>query len=168
MAIATDKDEPAFVAALMGEDELGVVVRAHIYIEARLFELLHRFVTDRKHLERMDLDYAQCVHLAIALGLKSQHAPPLLALGSLRDAFAHRPDTKLTKDRVDNLYKALSSDDKNLVHEAYTRTNSQMLKTVGPNFRALSPKDQFILIAVTLRSMLSAAVISVSRRHDAA
>lgn len=168
MAIAVDKDESAFIAALMGEDELGVVVRAHIYIEARLLELLHHFVTDRKHLERMELDYAQRVHLAVALGLKSQHAPPLLALGSLRSAFAHRPDTKLTKDRVDNLYQALSSDDKKLVHAAYTRTNSQMLKTVGPNFRALSPKDQFILIAVTLRSMLSAAVISVSRGHDAA
>jgi hypothetical protein len=70
------------------------------------------------------------------------------------------------KDRGDSFYKALSSDDKKLVHAAYTRTNNQMLKTVGPNFRALPPKDQFILIAVTLRSMLTAAVISVSRSHD--
>ena len=165
MPIAVDKDEPEILAALMGEDELGVVVRAHIYVEARLLELLHHFVTDQKYLERMELDYAQRVHFAVALGLKSQHAPPLLALGSLRNAFAHRPNTKLTKDRVDNLYKALSSDDKNLVHAAYIRTNSQMPKTVGPNFRALSPKDQFILIAVTLRSMLSAAVISLSPEH---
>jgi len=167
MAIIVDKDEPAFIAALMGEDELGVVVRAHIYIEARLLELLDHFVIDRKHLGQMDMDYAQRVHLAIALGLKSQHAQPLLALGRLRNAFAHRPDSKLSKNCVDNLYKALSSGDKELVHAAFLRTNSQMLKTIGPSFRALSPKDQFILIAVTLRSMLSAGVILVSRGHDA-
>ena len=127
MATAVDEDEPAFVAALMGQDELGIVVRAHIYIEARLIELLEHMVVDRKHLNQMDLDYAQRVHLTIALGLKPQHAPPLLALGTLRNTFAHRPEAKLTKDRVDNLYKAFSSEDKKIVQAAFTRTDNKML-----------------------------------------
>lgn len=42
--VATDPSEAAFVGALFGEDELGVVVRAHIHIEAKLLELLELVV----------------------------------------------------------------------------------------------------------------------------
>ena len=154
-----ESDQSAFIAALMGEDELGVVVRAHIHIEAVLLQLLDRMVADPAPLKKMDLDYAHRVNLALALGLKPQYGPPLLALGSLRNAFAHRPDTKLSKDRVDNLYKSLAADDRQVVQRCYESTNSKMLRE-APGLRSLSPKDQFVLIATTMRAMLIAA-----RRH---
>jgi hypothetical protein len=159
-----DPSEQAFVSALFGEDELGVVVRAHIHIEARLLELLEGLVFDSKSLERMDLDFAQRVNLAVALGLKSEHAPALLALGSLRNAFAHRLDTHLSEARVKNLYAALSATDKQVVQLAYERTKAQQNTPHLPAFKKLDPKTRFILIAVALRAMLILAVRETSAR----
>lgn len=48
MSDTADPSEAAFVGALFGEDELGVVLRAHIHIEAKLVELLELLVVDRK------------------------------------------------------------------------------------------------------------------------
>jgi hypothetical protein len=164
MSAANDQDEQMFMAALFGEDELGVVVRAHIHIEARLLELLSILVTDVTRLQRMDLDFAQSVHLAVALGLKAEHAPALLALGSLRNAFAHRLDTRLSDDNVNSLYTALSGGDKEVVQLAFKRTKAQQEVPDLPEFRRLDPKTRFILIAVALRAMLLVAV----READAA
>jgi len=159
-----DLSEHGFIGALFGEDELGVVIRAHINIEARLLELLELRVVDPKHLERMDLDFGQRVNLAVALGLKPEHAPALRALGSLRNAFAHRLDTLLTEDRVNNLYEALSAGDKEVVQTAYERTKAEMQGPDSP-FKALSPKTRFILISVALRSLLVAAIREVGARR---
>jgi len=95
-----DPSEDAFVAALFGEDDLGVVVRGHIHVEAKLIELIDLMVADPKYLARMDLDFSQRVNLAVALGLNPEHARSLLTLGTLRNAFAHRLDTQLSEDRV--------------------------------------------------------------------
>jgi hypothetical protein len=160
-----DPSEDKFVAALRGEDALGVVIRAHIHIEAKLVELL-QLLLDASALDRMRLDYAQRVHLAVALGLKAEHAPPLLALGSLRNAFAHRIDTALDANRVENLYSTLSPTDKEAVQTAFARTDSQMKANLGPSFRNLPPQDQFVLIAVTLRAMLRVAIMELRGRIE--
>ena len=47
-------------------------------------------------------------------GLKAEHAPALSALGNLRNAFAHRLDAKLSDDRINSLYAALSPSDKDV------------------------------------------------------
>ncbi len=104
-----------FFAVLDAEDELGAVIRAHIHIESCLNALLDGWMVSPTHLAKMQLEYAQKVDLAVALGLKEQYSAPLRALGTLRNAFAHRPGIALTKDRADSIYKALHQDDKNLV-----------------------------------------------------
>ena len=68
-----------FFKALSGEDELGVVIRAHIYLEARLLELLGLLVKDEDHLRKLNLEYSQCVDLAVALGFGQEHAKGLRA-----------------------------------------------------------------------------------------
>jgi hypothetical protein len=151
-------EDDAFLHSLFGEDELGVVVRAHIHVEAKLVELLQLLVVDAAALERMDLDFGQRVHLAVALGLNPEHAPGLRALGSLRNAFAHRLDTQLSANRVDSLYQALSSGDKIAVRQAYGQTEAQMGPPPPPGFDARSPKERFIFIAVALRALLSVAI----------
>jgi hypothetical protein len=163
-----DPAEQAFVEALFGEDELGVVIRAHIHIEARLFDLLEALVGNPKYVERMGLDFAQRVNLAVALGLKPEHAPALLALGSLRNAFAHRLDTRLSEDRVKSLYDALSSADKHVVQLAYERTKVQQNTPQLPALKKLDPKTRFILIAVALRAMLMLAIREAAGREGRA
>ena len=159
--------EPEFVSLLMGEDELGVVIRAHTHIEASLNELLHLFLPFPKFFEEMNLGYAQKVRLACAHGLKKQHLAPLLALGKIRNEFAHKLNAKLTKDRVSQLYSALSPDDRKMVHLSYQNTKSQMLVEKGPDFRKLEPKDQFILMAVSLKALVVIAVHEIHSRLSA-
>jgi len=154
-----------FIAALMGEDELGVVIRAHTHIEATLNELLELMVPFPQFLKETRLAYGQTVRLACAHGLKKQHLPPLLAMGKIRNDFAHKLNAKLTKDRVSELYGSLSPDDRKTVHASYQKTMSQMLIEKGPDFRKLEPKDQFILIAVSLKAMVVIAVHEVRKRE---
>ena len=66
MSESVDPSEGAFLQALFGEDELGVMVRVHIHIEAMVRELLERLVPHPSALQKLRLDYAQCVHLAEA------------------------------------------------------------------------------------------------------
>lgn len=155
---AIRSDEEEFRLALQGEDELGVVLRAHIYIEASLNALLENLLVSPKHLDKMNLDYSQRVSLAVALGLHPRYESPLLVLGTLRNYFAHRTGTKLSKDKVNNLYSALSSEDKQLVQQSHERTRKNLkVQVTVQSFSRLLPKEQFILIAVALRALLLVA-----------
>jgi hypothetical protein len=156
-----------FMQSLQAEDELGLVVRAHIHIESKLIELLS-LLADTKALERMELDYFQRVHLAVALGLREEHSKGLLALGTLRNAFAHRLGSSLTEARIRNLYAALSATDKTTVQGAYVRTERSLNQHGGKKFQSLSPRDRFVLIAVALQSILLLAIREAKHRGKSA
>jgi len=66
---------------------------------------------------------------------------------------------------VNNLYAALSSGDKEVVHLAYSRTNDQMGRSDAPPFAKLSAKERFILISVALRAMLMTAIGEIRARR---
>jgi len=78
----TASDDQQFQHALQGEDELGVVVRAHIHVEAALNALIETVSSNPNYIDKMDLEYSQKVRLAVALGLLPQYESPLLALGT--------------------------------------------------------------------------------------
>lgn len=157
-----------FQAALRGEDELGLVVRPHIHIEANLLELLSHLLVSTKHAEKMRLEYSQRVHMAIALGLHPQYESPLLALGTLRNAFAHKPGTKLAKDRVDALYSSLSSESKQVVQSAHQAARKKRPESKVPAFSRLNPREQFILIVIALRALLQVAIKEAKLLHASA
>ncbi len=153
-------DQAKFIKDLMGEDELGVVVRAHIHIEAWLNKVLSGLGVDIECLEKARLEYHQRVHLAVALGLKEQHRGPLLAFGNIRNAFAHNIGATLTKERVNNLYNALSPEDQDIAQRVYRSTNAQLNVPGQPSsLRGLEPKDQFVILATTVQGMLRATVV---------
>lgn len=155
-------DQDAFIKALMGEDELGVVVRAHIHIEAWLNEVLSRLGVNMDYLQKAQLEYHQRVHLAVALGLKTQHRSLLLAFGNLRNAFAHNIKATLSNERVNNLYNALSPEDKEIVQRVYQSTDAKVSAPgEAKSLRALEPKDQFVILATAVHGMLRAAVVQL-------
>jgi len=165
--MSTGAFDAAFLKALHGDDELGLVVRTHIHIEAKLLEFL-AVLAEAASLEKMDLDYSQRIHLAIALGLKEEHARGLHALGTIRNAFAHRLDSTLSEVRVTNLYKTLGPKDKEAVQQAYDRTETQMKQHGTRKFKNLTPRDRFILIAVALEAILVLAIRDAKKRVGAA
>ncbi len=94
-----------FLEALFGEDELGVVVRAQIHIEARVNALLEILVPFPKKLPR--LRFEQMLNLACALGLRDTSISAIKELGNIRNQFAHQLDTRLTAGMVDRMLKGL-------------------------------------------------------------
>jgi hypothetical protein len=152
-----------FIGVLFGEDELGAVVRAHIHVEAKLLELLGLLVKDESYLRRLNLEFSQHVDLAIALGLNSEHAKGLRAFGNLRNDFAHKLNSELSKERVTSLYEALSSKDKESVHKAFKKTATE--NQIDITFNDLTPKKQFILITTALHASLEVVIAEVRKRR---
>jgi len=161
-------DEAEFQAALQAEDTLGVVVRAHIRIELCLNDLVNALVVDTGYVEKMNLEYSQKVHLAVALGLKAEYCPALLAMGSLRNGFAHRANATLGRQEANNLFKSLPAEDRTIAVQTYEKTKRETNNLGMPPFRALPPKDQFIFIAVGLRAALMFAVAEALAKKNAA
>ena len=130
--------------------------------------LVDKLLVNPKQVEKMNIDYSQKVRLAIALGLLPQYESPLLALGTLRNAFAHKPGTALTKSRVDSLYSSLASEDKTMVQNSHQKTRTRLKEAGVPRFSALGAKDQFIFIAVALRAVLHVAIAQAPERKNGA
>lgn len=152
-----------FIKSLLGEDELGVVIRAHFHVEAKLLELLHLLGKDENHLSRLNLEFSQHVELAVALGLNAEHTQGLRALGKLRNDFAHKLDSELSENRITSLYEALSATDKKIVQDAYQQTMNEF-DSPSRDFKKLSPKERFVLIATTLHGILVAYISMVRAR----
>ena len=106
----------------------------------------------------MELDFSQQVQLALVLGMPDSCGSPLHAIGNMRNAFAHILAAKLTKDRVDGFYKTFSAEGKTIVQATYDRLQQADSEQKRPPFRKLEPKDQFIFLVTSLRSMVQAEI----------
>ena len=71
-----------FYRSLVGENDLGVVVRAHIHIEHEIKVFIERKVSRPQELDLPRMTYAACVRLALALGLRDEMKGPLTAIES--------------------------------------------------------------------------------------
>lgn len=61
----------ALIKALMGEDELGAIVRSHILIENQILRLVELLIPYQDHLEEIGLGYRNKINLAIGNGTKT-------------------------------------------------------------------------------------------------
>jgi hypothetical protein len=144
--------------SLLGEDILGVVIRAHIHIESELIEFIQARLRPNGALDALDLDYKGRVKLALALGIPAEFKPVLNNIGSLRNKFAHRIDASLTEQEATNFYNALSPNAKRIANESYNNAN----KTLGLDKDAklidqLEPKEQIILYFTTIWGAMATA-----------
>lgn len=105
--------DPRFIEALAAEDELGLVVRTHLYVEAALnrFFLLRLQVT-QDELSTVGLGFAQKIKLAKALGISIPIVRSLERLNTIRNKFAHRLETTIDIGEVHNLFEALPEEAK--------------------------------------------------------
>lgn len=152
-----------FLNVLQGEDELGVVIRTHIHIEASLNALLSNLMKEKKEFNEARLTYAQKVRLACALALNAKHANSLLMFGKIRNKFAHRLDETLNAELVKPLFESFSVEDRQRFNKDIFSELSEYSKDGAKNFQSLDPKDQFILMAVNIKAMLVVAVTMTSQ-----
>jgi hypothetical protein len=107
---------PEFVAALLAEDEVGSVIRSHLYVEAQLTAFLELAVVEPKLLVDLDLSYAKKVELACCLGFDPKFRGALKRIGKLRNDFAHDLSSSLSQQVVSDLYNALPEFGQKAVH----------------------------------------------------
>ncbi len=157
------KQEDSLLEDLRGEDELGVVVRSHIHIENYINELISLLLPTPEFVDKMKLEYDQKVSLVIACGLKKELAPPLNCFGTVRNSFAHKLNTEISKSLVSNLYRSFCSDDKEVIQNTYKKLKESFKKEGYPKFNELEPRDQYILIVLSLRGALLAAILSFEK-----
>lgn len=144
---------------LFREDEMGAVIRVHIRIENLLIQTIECLLPHPKYLPKLNLDYDSRVTLALALGLKEQFGRPFRSFGKLRNDFAHKLDTTLTKQAVNNLYESLGPEEKNQVQATFQRIKNDNPETRHVSrFADLDPGDQFKVIAVSLWAVVRSAV----------
>ena len=147
-----------FVTALLAEDEVGSVIRSHLYVEAQLSKFLELTVVEPKFLNDLDLSYAKKVNLACCLGFDPKFSGVLKRIGKLRNDFAHDLSSSLSKGVVADLFNALPDFGQQAVHLSVGMLH-QMCKVVSQpsKYEELSPKMQFVLIALNLERICFAA-----------
>jgi hypothetical protein len=151
-------DHEMLTEVLNGEDDLGAVIRAHIHIESLLNNLIESHFEFPEQLKKLNLEFHQKIIIAQAIGLKPEYATPLSALGTLRNNFAHRLDTKLGKNEIESLYKSFKGDDKQIIQNAYMRTKKAFKKKRPKSVTKLEPREQFTLIIISIQTVLIAAI----------
>jgi hypothetical protein len=147
-----------FHDALAGEDELGVVLRAHFYIEAELEALINALLPHPNELPR--LRYEQKLKLACALGFDKSAFMPLKELGDLRNSFGHQIGAHLTEGMVEKLFNSFNSQDQSIITNGYNKSRAQFGDDL-PSIESLNPKDRFVLVAIMLHKVLAGAVMEV-------
>lgn len=116
-------NESHLKSVLLNEDDLGKVVRIHIYIEDLINTYVNKAIDSPIYLKKLNLDYSGQVNLALCLGLSDALQKPLNAIGKIRNDFAHRLNQKLDKSRVNNFFNTFSSDQKSELMETIRNTS---------------------------------------------
>jgi hypothetical protein len=152
---------------LDGEDDLGVVIRAHIHLEHELKEYIAAVVPKSKNIKFSDFDYNGLVALAFAVGLKEEWKTAFLSIGTLRNRFAHRLDMKLTKQEANNFYNSLSKDLQSSVHQGHAHLRKQPQYAGEPkSVKHLSPIKLFGSCVVTVLAALQFEILGVHLRNS--
>ncbi|MBR1204512.1 MULTISPECIES: hypothetical protein [unclassified Bradyrhizobium] len=129
----------ALTQALITEDDLGKVIRAHIHIEHELYDLIFFAAPcPEQLLKSKDMEFSEKVRLALVLGLNAELKPALTAVSKLRNNFAHRIDMRLEEKAatqlVDLLPRRVSDRFKKILKEALSELTVRALKGEGLSY----------------------------------
>ncbi len=102
-----------FLEDIAGEDALAVIVRAHLYVESTLNQLIEECLFRPKAMNVVRLAFRFKVPLAVALGvIPEDFGPPLDKLLDLRNKLAHHLDAAISDADVDTLFQSFAQDDR--------------------------------------------------------
>lgn len=161
-----DEQLQRFNEALLGEDELGAVIRGHIHVESKLIEFINARLPYPDGIKDLDIDYFGRVKLAIALGLDPSFGPSLNFVGSLRNRFAHQLNVKIGKQEANNFDGALGEHKATInaaFHTAHIKLGTR--ETAVP-IKKQEPRDRVTLGFVTLWAAMAVAAYQAAQSWD--
>jgi hypothetical protein len=139
-----------FYEVLKAEDDLGMIVRAHIHIEGKVREFIEAAAPAPEHFKLNDFDYDQTIRLALILGLDTDFKSALSAVGSLRNKFAHRLDMSLGDVEAKNLYTAMGGQVKSVAQRSYANLLNRF-PDKPQQMNHLPARDRIALYLIAIR-----------------
>jgi hypothetical protein len=154
----TENINPEFFDALLAEDDVGCVIRSHLYVEAQINRYLELAVVDQKYLRKLNLNYAKKVELLCCLGFDAKFREALKKIGSVRNKFAHDISFHLSREVVKDLYNLLPEFGRQAVEISLDVLNQHLTYPVSASrYQDLEPKLQLVLIVLNLERICCAA-----------
>lgn len=147
----------AYLKVLQGEDLMGVVIRAHIYIEHQLNDLLDAAVADARALKGLNLDYNGKVTLATALGLDRSYRPMLSCVGKLRNSFAHNLDAEVGPQQIADLKTAMGRH-YDVAQQSLALTDKKM-GNPPRKLSSLDAREHLLLMLITIWSAIATQTV---------
>jgi len=132
---------------LLGEDELGVVIRAHIHIEEYVDKFFAIKIDDCNYLAKIKLEFSEKVLLALSLGLDKEFQKPLMVISKIRNKFAHKTDSTLTESDVNNLYKSFCSEEKAELQDMI-KNNPDRPESLSDKYSKLSVMEKLVVMVI--------------------
>jgi hypothetical protein len=147
------------LAILGNEDDLGVVIRAHIYIEHELTEFIQARLSDPSILKPLHPTYEDKVLLAVGLGLSQDYQAALANIGKLRNGFAHELRGSLGQQEANNLRRAMAVEALDIARRSYAATREKLASNRPKKLEQQEPRDEIALYLVVLWSALATAAV---------
>ena len=141
-----------FIDALNSEDDLGMVVRAHIHIEHELRDFVTSAAPRPDQVKFPNFDGT--LRLALVLGLDARLKPALNAVGKLRNKFSHRLGMKLGSQEVNDLFATLSPQHKKMMQEIYKKQGGNNIQAVP-----IAERVRFVFIALVVALRTETALL---------
>ncbi len=113
-----------FLDDIAGGDNLAIVIRAHLYMESWLNQLIEERLSEPGAVEIERQSFRFKVDLAVALDVLPQPLrQPLLVVNSFRNRLAHDVEDRITQKDVDRLFKSFIRIDRRSITSGATLTN---------------------------------------------
>jgi hypothetical protein len=164
----TAKLNQDFYLAMRSEDDLGLIVRGHIFVEHQVREYVAAAAPKPELFKFSDFDYFSTVRIAFILGLDAEFNNSLPALGSLRNKFSHRLDMKLDDQMADNFYKTFGPVTQGACVISYADLvkADEIERGAAKTFHDLGPRDRMAISILSLRGGILAQTLETAGMLD--
>lgn len=157
-----ERSDAEFIADLQREDDVGLVLRAHLHIENQLLVLIALHLPAADRCDWSKVGYAAKVEIASACGLPEDLKTLLQKIGKLRNELAHKIDAQLSSAQVLGMYNTLST----RLREGIKGSYLSMQRGPMPSPSSFDePRDLFVLILLAARQATKAAALVAAEKR---
>lgn len=150
-----------FIADLLREDDVGLVLRGHLHVEHQLIELISTLLPFAERCDWSKVSYRAKVQVAFGCGLPADLKELLERLGAIRNNFAHSLAASISKQEVLDLYNSLSSRIRDVLRSSYQSMGKGLLDSPS----SIEPRDLLILIFLNAQRGVMAGVTTLRAQH---
>jgi hypothetical protein len=164
----TGKLNRDFYVAMRSEDDLGLIVRGHSFVEHQVREYIAVAAPKPDLFKFSDFDFFSTVRIAFILRLDAEFHRSLPALGSLRNKFSHRLDMKLDDQMADNFYETMGPVTQGACVLSYGElvASGAIERGSAQNFKELGARDRMAVSIISLRGGVMAQTLETAGELD--